>query len=63
MTDTTKTNKSNWLDQITPSLLGRIGSAPANMGADYAQTGSICTSRHSGSEPPDSAITVISRIR
>jgi hypothetical protein len=57
----TKTSKS-WFDQITPAVLGRA-SPSRREGADYAQSGSVCTSRHPGDEPPDEVITTIARIR
>jgi hypothetical protein len=49
MTNTSKPNKGNWFDQITPEVLGRVGASSASEGGDFAQTGSICTSRR---DPP-----------
>jgi hypothetical protein len=64
MSDPNKPSKSNWLSLITPEVLGRTSARPSSSeGADYAQAGSICTQRHPGNEPPDSAIHVIARIR
>jgi len=64
MTDTSKPSTKSWFSLITPAVLGRVGARSAGEGADYAQQGgSICTARHDGDEPPDEAITVISRIR
>jgi hypothetical protein len=47
------TKAVNWFDQITPEVLGRFGTSSASEGADYAQTGSICTSRIA---PPDNSL-------
>jgi hypothetical protein len=45
MTEPNKSKSPNWFANITPDVLSRASSSVTNSGADYAQTGSICTER------------------
>ena len=61
---TTPKPKASWFDVITPDLLSRLGAATPSHVEDYGRDGfSVCTERHPGEEPPDAAITIISRVR
>jgi hypothetical protein len=64
MPETSTTKSNNWLSLITDNVLAAAGAPLSSLeGADYAQSGSICTSRYSGAEPPQDAITTIANIR
>jgi hypothetical protein len=65
MTEPNKPKSPNWFANITPEILGRVGTPGPGHVETHGPGGgfSVATEQHPGDAPPDAAITVISRMR